>query len=699
MFKTIKKYLLLVVAVLALVCSVAFAACADNKGGNNNNNNGSDHECQHVCPVPECGKCTDNDCTEPECEEKCPGNHEPGGEPGGEPGDEHECQDECPTCHKCTTECTEPECEDKCPGNHEPEDQSYDLSVEEPVEDAVIGADKENATKFNLIGVQPGDYTVTLAVNQSTSMATFKVVVGAKEYSFEQKQVSEEEIALVANITIANEEYIEIYGSTEATTTVTLAEVPFDGVVIEFNVSQEITIPKVGESLLVKFGNTIKADGKYWITITGDMYGGAFGNSIFTVQNNGKTLGTYKWGTLQSGADAITINGFTDDILVIAQSNVDNNTAKDKTVEATILITEVSYTINPNEELTVMSIKGGEEFKVNYGESEDVEEGETYTLKVSSGGYSGATESVNVWVYDSEEHYHTVAAPRNGSAEIEITVNKEFGLKVVAKSTLDQDKAYNIFLTLVVEEDNQGDGGLESGPVEGQYTTATLAYVELDEKDSKYVPYDALLAGEHTFKTNAILITVPSNTDVIDPMYEIELGEDSQECVIIFYSWGYGMFKNGFGGDSAMYDGDMIPFAPTSNCDLYLYNPSGDTISFTLIDLKKAGGGGGLTPEDPKEAHVGSDSIKNMTEIYFVFTATQDGTFTFKFAEGASNSAGVTFMAKSNFDDWTGSTMYAPYYEEPYTREVKAGDKVYFIVNYYQYGEAPATVSFEISIA
>ncbi|MCH5147202.1 MAG: hypothetical protein J1F61_04245 [Clostridiales bacterium] len=529
----------------------------------------------------------------------------------------------------------------------------------------------------------------------SVSQATVTVVVGETETPFEL--VGEEDIALVATIFITNEEYIEIYATTEVTTTVTLTAVPFNGIILEVDVPKTLTVPVLGETALVKLGATVKQDVTYFFTLSSEDMSSDFYSSKISVKNNGNVIGTYQWGNITN--DGIIINGFTDDIIEIAQIKDDNNTAKDKSFDVTVSITEFAYTLEPNEELTVMKLNSGDAFKVVYAESEKIEDGESYTLEVSSGGYSGTIKSVTIWVYDSEEHYHTVAAPLNGKQEIEITVDKSFGLKVVAKSTLDQDKAYNIFLTLVVEEDNQGDGGLESGPVEGQYTTATLAYVDLDPSDKKYVPYDGLLAGEHTFKTNAILITVPSNTDVIDPMYEIELGEDSYDCVIIFYSWGYGMFKNGFGGDAAMYDGDMIPFAPTSNCDLYLYNPSGDTISFTLIDLKTAGGGGGLTPEDPKEAHVGSDSIKNMTEIYFVFTATTDGTFTFKFAEGASNSAGVTFMAKSNFDDWTGSTMYAPYYEEPYTREVKAGDKVYFIVNYYQYGEAPATVSFEISIA
>ncbi|MCI8612598.1 MAG: carbohydrate-binding protein [Clostridia bacterium] len=68
------------------------------------------HECAHVCE--DCGKCTDADCTDPACADKCEG-HQP---------EAHVCGHVCPEtdCGKCTDpDCTDPFCADKCTG-HEP---------------------------------------------------------------------------------------------------------------------------------------------------------------------------------------------------------------------------------------------------------------------------------------------------------------------------------------------------------------------------------------------------------------------------------------------------------------------------------------------------------------------------------------------------------------------------------------------------
>ena len=63
------------------------------------------HECEHACD--ECGKCTDADCNETVCAEKCEGHHE--------------CEHVCPECGKCTdTECTEDVCAEKCEGHKNP---------------------------------------------------------------------------------------------------------------------------------------------------------------------------------------------------------------------------------------------------------------------------------------------------------------------------------------------------------------------------------------------------------------------------------------------------------------------------------------------------------------------------------------------------------------------------------------------------
>ena len=66
-----------------------------------------EHECNHVCPT--CSKCTDKNCNDPVCASKCQGHVvEP----------EHECKHVCPTCGKCTDKnCKDPVCADKCQGH------------------------------------------------------------------------------------------------------------------------------------------------------------------------------------------------------------------------------------------------------------------------------------------------------------------------------------------------------------------------------------------------------------------------------------------------------------------------------------------------------------------------------------------------------------------------------------------------------
>ena len=75
------------------------------------------HVCTSVCEI--CGKCTDVNCTEPECADKCLLH-----------GDEHICLTQCPICHKCLNPtCQEPHCKDKCPDNHTGDELlKYDLS-------------------------------------------------------------------------------------------------------------------------------------------------------------------------------------------------------------------------------------------------------------------------------------------------------------------------------------------------------------------------------------------------------------------------------------------------------------------------------------------------------------------------------------------------------------------------------------------
>ncbi|MBQ9706809.1 MAG: hypothetical protein IJV78_02850 [Clostridia bacterium] len=66
------------------------------------------HSCESKCAT--CNKCTDTSCTESVCADKCQG-HAPA----------HTCQNVCDTCGKCTnTNCTETACSDKCQGHVPP---------------------------------------------------------------------------------------------------------------------------------------------------------------------------------------------------------------------------------------------------------------------------------------------------------------------------------------------------------------------------------------------------------------------------------------------------------------------------------------------------------------------------------------------------------------------------------------------------
>lgn len=88
------------------------------------------HVCESKCEV--CGKCTDLECNEKACSDKCQGHNDPTPGPSG-----HVCAHKCETCGKCTDEtCADSACSDKCQG-HENEyisipvtgEVRYDLGV------------------------------------------------------------------------------------------------------------------------------------------------------------------------------------------------------------------------------------------------------------------------------------------------------------------------------------------------------------------------------------------------------------------------------------------------------------------------------------------------------------------------------------------------------------------------------------------
>ena len=68
------------------------------------------HECESVCP--DCGKCLDAACTDSACSNKCQGHTQT--------PPAHECESACSTCGKCTDlECLEVACSNKCLGHKE----------------------------------------------------------------------------------------------------------------------------------------------------------------------------------------------------------------------------------------------------------------------------------------------------------------------------------------------------------------------------------------------------------------------------------------------------------------------------------------------------------------------------------------------------------------------------------------------------
>ena len=103
-------------------CGGCLSECEEPECANKCPGHGSvtpDHKCEHVCPEPECGGCL-SECTEPECANKCPGH-------GSVPG--HVCKDKCEECGLCTSECEEEECSEKCPKDHPEPVPTYTITL------------------------------------------------------------------------------------------------------------------------------------------------------------------------------------------------------------------------------------------------------------------------------------------------------------------------------------------------------------------------------------------------------------------------------------------------------------------------------------------------------------------------------------------------------------------------------------------
>ena len=98
-----KKIFSIIISLL-MVCMFTLTAC---------NTNDTPHRCSSKCSV--CQLCTDEDCTDSACSNKCQG-HTPA------PGT-HTCESVCPICQKCTdASCSEAVCADKCLGHNSVED-------------------------------------------------------------------------------------------------------------------------------------------------------------------------------------------------------------------------------------------------------------------------------------------------------------------------------------------------------------------------------------------------------------------------------------------------------------------------------------------------------------------------------------------------------------------------------------------------
>lgn len=83
------KIVIALLLAIMMMTSVVLTACQQ------------EHECTHVCQY--CGLCTNADCTEPICAEKCEG------------CSSHVCAHKCPTCGKCRNlVCPSPVCAERC---------------------------------------------------------------------------------------------------------------------------------------------------------------------------------------------------------------------------------------------------------------------------------------------------------------------------------------------------------------------------------------------------------------------------------------------------------------------------------------------------------------------------------------------------------------------------------------------------------
>ena len=103
--------ILMILVAMLLVASLAFAACKPTVPA---------HTCRHLCST--CDKCTDKDCSDSVCAEKCKGHGST-----SDDDDKHECESKCKTCYGClNADCKEDACSTKCKGHDQNVDDGTD---------------------------------------------------------------------------------------------------------------------------------------------------------------------------------------------------------------------------------------------------------------------------------------------------------------------------------------------------------------------------------------------------------------------------------------------------------------------------------------------------------------------------------------------------------------------------------------------
>lgn len=137
-----KKQLWIIMLVVVMCLALVLTACQPEA-----------HVCQSKCPT--CGKCTNQDCKDPACADKCQGHTT-----------QHVCESKCPVCGKCTNmECTDPVCAEKCEGHEDvvlvnkiivsTDDENNDGTIGSPLE-VVIPQGQSTAVSY---AVQPNNAT------------------------------------------------------------------------------------------------------------------------------------------------------------------------------------------------------------------------------------------------------------------------------------------------------------------------------------------------------------------------------------------------------------------------------------------------------------------------------------------------------------------------------------------------------------